>query len=198
MRLLGNIGHPGFVVFSSVNDPVVSQPNETSWRVINTHNFNGKAENAFASTSMHLSFTDWERSIAERDADGVQEKQLFRMESVISIREAGRWVGDVDILRSLRDERISRLRPQSPCSHPKDEPLDSRLTSIETWDELRDCQYGNVVVRAHANWVARLAIAAFLAQEVRKGNFQIENIVVCPKQVCWKCTEKYPAYVYIY
>jgi len=185
-------------MFSSVNDPVVSRPNESSWRVINNSIFDGKPDDAFRSTSLHLSFTNWERSVEEHGADGIQDMQLIRMQSVISIREAGRWIGDVDIIEALRDDKVSKLRPQTTCTHQPDERPDTRMTSVESWDELRDCQTGNVVVRAHGNWVARLAIASFLSQGVLRGDFQIDNIIVCPERVCWKCTEIYPASVYIF
>ncbi|KAK0616556.1 hypothetical protein B0T14DRAFT_523374 [Immersiella caudata] len=198
VRVLGNIGRPGFVMFSSVCGPVMSNPSETSWRVLNKKGFDGRPENTFRTTSMHLSFTDWERPISEPGADGIKDAQLLRMESFISIRDAGRWVGDVDILTALRDERVCRLPPQNACTHGKIERLENVLVSVESWDELRDSHSGNVVVRAFGNWVARLAVAAFLSQGVLRGDFQIQHIIICPDQVCWKCTESFQACVFIY
>ncbi|WQF89925.1 hypothetical protein CDEST_14939 [Colletotrichum destructivum] len=198
VRVLGNIGLPGFVMFSSVMEPMVSEVGESSWKVINRNLFNGRPENAFGSTSMHLSLTNWERSIEEPMSAGLQDAQHIMMESVISIREAGRWVGDVDVVSALRDECVEKFRPQPPCDHDKDGSYATHLTSIESWDELRNCNAGNVVIRAHGNWVARLACIAFLSQGIQRGDFLFRRIIVCPPQVCWKCVEKFLLCVYVY
>ncbi|KAK6218455.1 hypothetical protein QIS74_06335 [Colletotrichum tabaci] len=197
VRVLGNIGLPGFVMFSSVMEPMVSEVCD-SWKVVNRNLFNGRPENAFGSTSMHLSLTNWERSIEEPTSVGIQDVQLTVMESVVSIREAGRWVGDVDVVSALRDECINKFRPQPSCDHDQDGSYATHLTSIESWDELRNCNAGNVVIRAHGNWVARLACIAFLSQGIQRGDFLFKRIIVCPPQVCWKCVEKFPPCVYVY
>ncbi|KAI3533987.1 hypothetical protein CSPX01_12338 [Colletotrichum filicis] len=198
VRVLGNIGLPGFVMFSSVMEPMVSEVSESSWKVINQNIFNGRPENAFGSTSMHLSFTNWERSLEEPMSGGLQDTQVMKMESVVSIREAGSWVGDVDVVRALLNERVSKLRPQPSCTHAIDGLYGAHLTSIESWDELRNCNSGNVVIRAHGNWVARLACIAFLSQGIQRGDFRFESVIVCPQQVCWKCVEKFSPCVYVY
>ncbi|KAK1511125.1 uncharacterized protein CCOS01_14887 [Colletotrichum costaricense] len=182
VRILGNIGLPGFVMFSSVMEPMVSEVGESSWKVINQNLFNGRPENAFGSTSMHLSFTNWERSIEEPMSGGLQDTQFVKMESVVSIREAGCWVGDVDVVRSLRNECVSKLRPQPSCTHDIDGLYGAHMTSIESWDELRNCNSGNVVIRAHGDWVARLACIAFLSQGIQRGDFRFESVIVCPQQ----------------
>ncbi|KXH29080.1 hypothetical protein CSIM01_02149 [Colletotrichum simmondsii] len=198
VRVLGNIGLPGFVMFSSVMEPMVSEVGESSWKVINQNLFNGRPENAFGSTSMHLSFTNWERSIEEPMSGGLQDTQFVIMESVVSIREAGSWVGDVDVVRALRNECVSKLRPQPSCTHDMSGLYGAHLTSIESWDELRNCNLGNVVIRAHGNWVARLACIAFLSQGIQRGDFRFDSVIVCPQQVCWKCVEKFSPCVYVY
>ncbi|UQC81331.1 uncharacterized protein CLUP02_06817 [Colletotrichum lupini] len=147
---------------------------------------------------MHLSFTNWERSLEEPISGGLQDTQVMKMESVVSIREAGSWVGDVDVVRALRNERVSKLRPQPSCTHDINGLYGAHLTSIESWDELRNCNSGNVVIRAHGNWVARLACISFLSQGIQRGDFRFESVIVCPQQVCWKCVEKFSPCVYVY
>ncbi|GKT57462.1 LOW QUALITY PROTEIN: hypothetical protein ColTof4_09454 [Colletotrichum tofieldiae] len=115
IRVLGNIGLPGFAIFSSGMELMVSEVGESSWKVINRNLFDGRPENAFGSTSMHLSFTNWERSI-EEPTPGGPPRTCSSMESVVSVREAGRWVGDVDVVRALRNECISKFRPQPPAT----------------------------------------------------------------------------------
>lgn len=74
--------------------------------------------------------------MAKRGSGGFQDVQLVQMESVVSICEAGRWIGDVNVMEALRDNRVSRLHPQTGCPHGPDEPFDARMTSVESWDQL--------------------------------------------------------------
>jgi hypothetical protein len=54
-------------------------------------------------------------------------------------------------------------------------------TSVENWDELIEAPHtGCIAVRAHKNWVARLALTAFC---VNQGLIP----VILPVEVCWKC-----------
>lgn len=183
----------GSVIFSSVAKPMLPPLNESQWRVSNQLPFNGKAEDAFGAISMHLSFTDWKQPITGVADQGNRDAQYSKMESVISIREQGKWVGDVDISPALNDPRVYEMATQEPCDHPKDHPPRFPMVSIECWDELRDLPAGKVVVRAHGNWLARLARLAattYLVQCAQEISSGIERITVCPPSVCWLCVEK--------
>lgn len=151
---------------------------------------------------MHLTFTNWERPLEGISSRGNQDVQVFLMESVISIRERGRWIGDVDVLPALRSPIIYELPRQEACSHSKSEPPGIHMTSIECWDELREFPAGNVVVRANGNWLARLATTAYLAQYAERHQGSIRRITLCPPSVCWKCMNDYiqqiSANIYIY
>ncbi|KAK7918190.1 hypothetical protein PG985_010064 [Apiospora marii] len=202
-RILGNIGKPGCVMFFSVENPVTCPLDASFWRVANPQRFDGVATDLFQNTSMHLSFTDWERPLEGFRSGGNQDVEIALMESVLSIRERGRWIGDVDVLPALRSNIIYRLPPQLPCSHSRTEAPQAHMTSIESWDELREFSAGNVVVRAHRNWIARLAATAYLAQSAeRDRRHNIRRITVCPSSVCWKCMDSYVAQhaanIYIY
>lgn len=105
-------------------------------RVIDMNQFDGRPENHLSSTTMHLSFTKWERSLDMAISQGKQDVQFPRKESVISIRESGRWIGDVDVMAALKSPHIYTSPPQKPCdcnhqNDKEDKPsLDPSLRSI--------------------------------------------------------------------
>ncbi|KAI0551917.1 hypothetical protein F4679DRAFT_581981 [Xylaria curta] len=201
-RILGNIGKPGFTMFFSVENPITATQDTTFWRVADPQKFDGTAVNMFYDTSMHLSFTNWERPIEGFSPRGNQDIQLNLMESVISIRERGKWIGDVDLITALKSHVIYHLPPQGSCDHSVTESPDVHMTSIESWAELREFHAGNAVVRASGNWLARLATTAYLAQCAEKRQGRVERVTICPPKVCWRCLEEYikqfPANIYIY
>lgn len=112
------------------------------------------------------------------------------MESVISIRDSGRWIGDVDVTAALRGSHIYIVLPQAPCSHPEEDnkPKDA-MKSMECWDELQECKSGLAVVRVHGNWLARLAVTAYLAQRADKCEGRGAKIKLLPSHVCWSRLE---------
>ncbi|KAK8076536.1 hypothetical protein PG994_003808 [Apiospora phragmitis] len=189
-------------MFFSVENPMTSPMDASFWRVADPQRFNGEATDLFQNTSMHLSFTNWERPLEGFRSGGNQDVEIALIESVLSIRERGRWIGDVDVLLALRSKIIYRLPSRPACSHARTELPRTHMNSIESWDELREWPAGNVVVRANGNWLARLATTAYLAQSAERGQDNIRRITVCPPSVCWKCMDDYiaefPASIYIY
>ncbi|KAH6612856.1 hypothetical protein B0J18DRAFT_441260 [Chaetomium sp. MPI-SDFR-AT-0129] len=190
-RILGNIGRPGLVIFSSVKDPMTASLDDTAWRVVeDMGSFDGQPTDLFASTSMHLSFTQWGRSMDLADSQGNQDVHLTKMESVVSVRDAGRWIGDVDVVAALKSPHIHAWSPkQSPCGHAtvSEPPQWASLKSISNWDQLRECQSGLAVVRVHGNWLARLAVTAYLAQRAEQAAGAGAKIMLLPSSVCWTC-----------
>lgn len=167
---------------------------DTAWRVVQDMGaFDGQPTDLFASTSMHLSFTQWERSIDVADSHGNQDVQLTKMESVVSVREAGRWIGDVDVVAALKSPYVHLWSPDhdhhSACGHATTSkpPQSVSLKSIGNWDELRECQSGLSVVRVHGNWLARLAVTAYLAQRAEQAAGAGAKIILLPSSVCWTC-----------
>ncbi|KAK6822743.1 hypothetical protein PG987_014288 [Apiospora arundinis] len=134
-------------MFFSVEKPMTSSLDRGFWRIADPHQFDGTATDLFQSTSMHLSFTNRERPLEGFSLLGNQDVESTFMESVLSIRERGRWVGDVDVLPALRSKVIYHLPPQPTCSHDvHTEPPQTHMTSIESWNELREYSAGNAVV----------------------------------------------------
>ncbi|OTB06328.1 hypothetical protein M426DRAFT_21117 [Hypoxylon sp. CI-4A] len=174
IRILGNIGQPGFTMFSSVKSPMVPPVDDSRWRVKNTPKFDRKPEDGLGD---------------QLGEQGNQDSQCKKMEALISIREKGKWIGDVDIIMALQSPKIYHLGSPGACGHDIGGPPDLPMVSIECWEDLYVIPPGLVVVRAHGNWVARLAVTSFLAQQAQaqgQGNI-IDRITICPPNICWKC-----------
>lgn len=57
-------------------------------------------------------------------------------------------------------------------------------TSVENWDELIEAPAsGTIVIKAHQNWLARLAATAMCV----KHGF---TPIILPKDVCWACCSR--------
>ncbi|EAU39308.1 predicted protein [Aspergillus terreus NIH2624] len=154
----------------------------SSWKVLSTNIFNGRAEDHFSNTSVHLAFTDYYVPLHEHSSHS-REHQVYFLESVASVHDSGTWVGDIDILQAVEDERIFRLT-YVPCSRAHDiEDRPTPLVSAETWVDLLDPPDEALVFRANGNWIARLAAVAIAAQI-----FPGERILICPNNMCWSCT----------
>ena len=161
----------------------------SSWRVASTTVFNGSQENHFQSTSLHLSFTEYYIPV-HLTGQQSQDSQIFYLESYVSVYDTGKWVGDVDILQALLNPSVIRAR--STCIHnsniesrPYGSRTDLELVSAESWHDILDPPLEAFVVRAHGNWVARLAALAMLPLILPQDPPQ--NVVICPRWMCWMC-----------
>ena len=188
-RILGNIGRAGISMLILPQELMTRAPNPASWKNIGVENFNGRQEDTFKQTILHLSFTGYNHPIFE-GIGGARDNQASFVGSVISAYDRGVWVGDLDILRSL--EKIERLKSQCYCEDRRLAPISARaLLSLESWDEILDPPNASSVIRASGNWPARLAIIATLVQN--RGNDEslpfrpTALIIVCPRSTCWEC-----------
>ena len=141
-------------------------------------------ENNFASTSLHLHFTDWSLPVENFKSRSVDQDAYF-VESVIALRDHGKWVADLDIL-SIDFESLQRLESK-PCTQfgHKTARDAYRCSSIDTWDELLEFPESPAIFRARGNWAARLAAVSILAQ---KGQ-QHAVAVIGSRGVCLGCLE---------
>ncbi|KAK2808292.1 hypothetical protein FQN50_004851 [Emmonsiellopsis sp. PD_5] len=195
-RILGNIGKPGVVFLVSPQAPMVRDRDLGRWAA-NYSEFDGTAVDSFSRTSLHLSFTDYHVPIFENDSRGDQDSQASILEGVISVRDSGNWIADVGILGAFEEGYISRLPQQSPCSHPDNSAPGRPIIAVESWDDILDNPDGVFVVKAHGNWIARLAVTAVLAEHSRtkKGI----KITVVSNSVCWKClAQKDTRHAFVY
>ncbi|KAM0795945.1 hypothetical protein BDR22DRAFT_938312 [Usnea florida] len=179
-RVVGNIGRAGLALLVPPQEPKLPVENPDSWRLINHASFDGKLENCFASTSLHLGFSGYEFALAD-DSQGGRFTEAFFIEAVVSVHDRGDWVADLDILSALQSGLFNIL-PTKACCKKKASPTKPGfyLTSIDQWAELLD-QHGHcAIVRAHQNWQARLA-ASVISVKLGYQTFVFSG------DPCWKC-----------
>ena len=179
-RVVGNIGRAGLAILVPPQEPKLPVENPDSWRLINHVSFDGKLENCFASTSLHLGFSGYEFALAV-DSHGGRFTEAFFIEAVVSVHDRGEWVADLDVLSALNSPFLHILPTKACC---KEQPSLTKpgfyLTSIDQWAELVDQRGHCAIVRAHQNWQARLAASAI---GVKLGY----QTLVFAGDPCWKC-----------
>ncbi|MCJ1385801.1 hypothetical protein MMC17_008925 [Xylographa soralifera] len=185
--ILGNVGRNGMVLMIPPQAPRVRPMNLEQWEHINHECFTNQTDDCFSSTSLHLSFTDYELPLSIGEHGSI-DRDVVIIETVISVYDRGRWVGDIDVLAlyQLGNKLLRRFQANNTCSHVDSHPLGERMTSIASWEELLDIPEnlgrGNVgVVRAHNNWQARQAAACI---SIQKG---MQTVILPPSTICWKC-----------
>jgi hypothetical protein len=182
-RISGNIGKPGIVMIIPPKE-IQDQHSTPDWRVVNHNTFNGKTEDSFQSTSLHLRFTDYTLPI-DIGMHGLRDFEIYFLESVVSVHDRGRWVADIDILGAL-DSPLLRRVSLNQCQH--DSPMgieqelieNPRLTTIDDWNEILDFSGEASIARAANNWLGRLATVAY---SVHQGH----PTIVLPSRFCWNC-----------
>lgn len=145
--------------------------------------FDGQLIDCFCRTSLHLTVLDWSLPVSDSSSYGQRTTEMHLAEAVVSVHDRGAWIGDIDLLSSLSSVR----RVQSECSgsHALIDPRSSQtyMVSLDSWDEVLDPPTSGVsFVRAHGNWVARLALVGILNRR--------RNTAVCPESsssCCWQC-----------
>ena len=181
-RVFGNIGRPQMSLLIPPSSPTIAEPNPCSWRLINHHTFDGTFPNCFTSTSLHLTFTDFEMPL-DVGARGLRDRQVVLLESLVSIDDRGRNIGDLDVLSMFRNNGFSLQRV---CSHPKEQTTEcsgkDNVVSLDCWDEFLDLPRHIAIFRARDNWQARLGAAAASIQGGKR-------ILVLPTAPCLQCVD---------
>lgn len=185
-RIVGNIGRAGIAFLIPPSNPRIKELDLETYEVINHDPYDGKLEDSFKGTTLHLRFSGYESSLEVGD-HGRRNREAFFIETMISTHDRGEWVADLDALSSLASSSLGRVNYQSKdCRHTPSErhcPPEYPLTTIDRWEELLEKPRDSAVVRAHGNWGARLAAAAV---SVRLGN----KTLLLAGNGCWKCSEK--------
>ncbi|KAI4162051.1 MAG: hypothetical protein LQ342_004363 [Letrouitia transgressa] len=178
-RIIGNIGKPGLAVLVSPQNPKMLAVDYGKWNIITHCPFDGKLEDNFSSTSLHLSLTGYEMPL-DLDHYGSRDRDGIILEAAISVYERGNWIADLDVIKAHES-----WHHESPhCSHTEDIRTDisvlSSLTCVDSWIELLDRPFEECIVRARGNSSARLAAATIAAQKEYK-------FCVVPNECCLKC-----------
>lgn len=178
-RITGNIGRPGLSLLVAPDKPKIRRPS-FDYKLVNHHPYDGQRENNFASTSIHLTFTEFQ---VPAGVLGTQkcliDQEVFIVEAVVSVREAGKWVADLDVL-SIDFQNLARHSRVPPCRCDKYSdkttrrgPEDSGCTSIDCWEEFLDSPVEPSVFRARGNWSARLAAVSIMSQRSQHRQIQL-------------------------
>jgi hypothetical protein len=190
-RVVGNIGRAGITFLICPPKVKTRDPDPQKWMVINHHPFDGILEDNFSQTSIHLSFTQWEVPLVTGSGSRHDiDRTAILVESLVSVFEGGQWVGEIDVLKAIRSsklcDKLTRLHDHNqPLRHDYADALAAfphlAATSVENWDELIEAPPSGVIaVRAHKNWLARLAATGVC---VNQGF----ATVIVPEELCWCC-----------
>lgn len=183
--IVGNVGRPGITLLVAPHLPEVRVADPEKWKLVNHAEFDGRLEDAFQGTSLHLRFTGSNVPFY-RGSNSSRFTETSYAEAVVAVHEHGKWVADVDILDPIRS--IKCLSPDEACKGCSDTvSSDFTCTAIENWEEILDPPQSGLnalaVFKTHGNWQARLAAFAICA---RLGH----EILLSHEHACWNCILK--------
>ena len=159
-RVVGNVGKPGITLLVSPQNPLVKPPSR-DFRVITHADYDYKRLDSFSGTSLHLSFTKWMFPLSDGEY-GLIDQDIFLAEAVVSVRDSGRWIADIDVVGARPENYVCSIACQ--CNN-RNESFSKAYISIDTWEELLDPPLAVGIFRAHGNWAARLAAICILKQK---------------------------------
>jgi hypothetical protein len=183
-RIVGNVGRAGITMLTPPKSPMMQEAELENWNVINHVEFDGNPEDNFEGTTLHLYFTNYNVPISIGDIGG-QDPEVSLLETVISVQDGNKWVGDIDPLSALESRWLKWLPRTSLCRHKMPTKPRTKFVAIDNWMELTETMESMAVVRAHKNWTARLAATSFSVMRGEGGKFYT---VVCPEDMCWECS----------
>ncbi|KAL9105556.1 MAG: hypothetical protein Q9227_009300 [Pyrenula ochraceoflavens] len=181
-HLIGAVDHPGISLLVPPPQPMVSKHTTA---ILSQRSFDGKSQNAFGPTTLHLSFTGASTPV-DLGLYGERTAEAYYLESLVSVHDRGEWVGDLDVLSMFEYENFIRVSPSGQCQHGPSEYSKKHLPLIasDSWAEFLDPSDDTIIMSAHGNWQARLAGAAIAAQ-------RRDNVFILPSHPCWKCVESH-------
>lgn len=159
-RIAGNIGRSGLsILIPPISPEFRKVDHKESWRVVNYKDFDGKYEDNFGGTSLHLSFTGSVLPLDTGNRGDIHRDASF-VETLIQVYDGGEWVADIDILKALSNFEYG-WDTKVCCD---DLRIKKKMVSVDNWNELLDTMPPRPLVRARGNHLARLAAATVLVQ----------------------------------
>ncbi|KAI9652763.1 MAG: hypothetical protein M1831_006565 [Alyxoria varia] len=189
-RITGNIGRSGLSILVSPSTPRLSHAPGEDWSAILHDSYDLRRIDCFSGTSLHLWFTGWSNPIVAHDGRRTIDTDFSIVESVITVRDSGKDVADLDILRAGKN--LTMLPEPTDCTHTSAEFEAFKCVSLDSWDELfetpeqekRMTRVG--IFRAYGNWPARLAAACVPVQLGRQNTLRM----ITSDHKCMKCIEE--------
>jgi hypothetical protein len=182
-RVIGNVGRPGITLMIPPASPEVRNADPEHWNLVNHNEFDGKLEDGFQSTSLHVRFTGFVLAV-DVGRHGSQFREVSFAEAVISVLDSGNWVADIDVLESLGSGSLMRIQKSRECKSGGVESMPAfDSVAIENWDEILDPPTEPAVFKTRGNWQARLAaVSICISLQHRVLLFQNHR--------CWSCADK--------
>ncbi|KAL6801228.1 hypothetical protein GGI42DRAFT_325954 [Trichoderma sp. SZMC 28013] len=202
-HILGNIGRPGTALLVPPIEPRMMSLNIESWHLLNFSAWDGIERDSFQNSSLHLWFSGSTQEV-DIGFSGAQDKELYILESVISLHGRGQWIADLDILKASQNQSLVYRHRSSPlierllqdssgtneynktlitCSKEHENNYryeDLPLEAIENWSELLEKRSSSCIFLAKENWQARLAALVICVTQGRK-------VFLLSDSVCWTC-----------
>ena len=105
--LIANVGKPGLALLLASKQYTTRPLELDSWQLVNHTKYDGKFENNFGGTSLHLILTGYEQAISST-RHGNRDKEVYYLEVAISVYNHGGWVADVDVLFLAKEALLSK------------------------------------------------------------------------------------------
>jgi hypothetical protein len=113
-EFVGNICTAGITFLISPPEVKIRHPDPQNWRAINHNEFDGRHEDYFQKTSIHLSFTEYDMSFQTEDSPRyIIDRTTVLVESLVWVYDGGAWVGEVNILKALT-QKVCRCKCKEP------------------------------------------------------------------------------------
>ncbi|RHZ60823.1 uncharacterized protein CDV56_108611 [Aspergillus thermomutatus] len=182
-RVIGNVGRPGITLMIPPASSEVRNADPEHWNLVNHNEFDGKLEDAFQSTSLHVRFTGFVLAV-DVGLHGSQFREISFAEAVISVFDSGNWVADINVLESLESGSLVRIQQSRECELSRVESMPAfDSVAIENWDEILDPPTEPAVFKTHGNWQARLAAMCIC--------ISLQHcIILFQNHRCWSCAGK--------
>ena len=183
-RVYGNVGRAGIAFLVLPQDPMIREQDLAVWSLLDNAAFDSRRIDCFPATTLHLSFTGLTFPI-EVGTFGQRDAEVYKLESVVSVHDRGKWVADLDVAVDY-SHYLHHFPKKHDHDHACGESRDvSSLTSIDSWEEVLEFPLSDCVFRAHGNWQARLAVASILIQRCGGSGRLIK--ILPQKGICWNC-----------
>ncbi|KAF5231054.1 hypothetical protein FAUST_9495 [Fusarium austroamericanum] len=115
-HIVGNIGRPGISLMIPPTMPKARRVDESQWVMINHADFDGRLDDAFQQTTLHLSFTRYQLPV--KSSHGYQGVEANFVETLVSVFDREEWVADLDVLRALDQPCLERVKVKEiNCRH---------------------------------------------------------------------------------
>ncbi|KXG49445.1 Pyridoxal phosphate-dependent transferase, major region, subdomain 2 [Penicillium griseofulvum] len=135
---IGNFGKLGVTLLVSPPELEIREHDLERWQFVNHNLFDGNsAGGMFDSTSIHLSFTGW-KGPGSLESTNSRGMDAYYIETAVSVNDRDEWVGDLDILKGLRDLEIGIPGLTDKWLHDPSFSVGVKLISIDCWEEILD------------------------------------------------------------